>query len=226
MNLKLILTGVLLGAGTFAMAQKPTTDSRNSLEVQLNLTGDTGTVVTPGMRFRYFVAPNMALRFGLTTSNTNYEQKFTELPNGMGLQGSETTNSRGVTWTVGFEYHFTGTERLSPYVGLSFGMGSGAREMQRRNTDGNSFVEGKHYSDETRYTRLVYGLLLGTDFYVAQNFFVGAECGLTGSATTHLEGESTTTDPLTGTTTTTIPEAKSSSMDFGNIVSIRLGWRF
>ncbi|WP_066835797.1 hypothetical protein [Rufibacter ruber] len=76
-------------------------------EVQLNLTNSSGSTITlNGIRGRYFLSPTKAFRLGISGSINN-----SDLANDV-----ERTSS---TFRIppGIENHFTGTERLSPYIG-------------------------------------------------------------------------------------------------------------
>ncbi|MFN3963507.1 MAG: outer membrane beta-barrel protein [Fimbriimonadaceae bacterium] len=222
---KSALIAMAILAGTALMAQKPTEGNPSSLEVQLNLTGNVNTIVAPMLKYRYFLNPNMAVRFGFGLNTSKQENKFAENPDGTGGTGTQVVKSTEWLLMPGFEYHFEGTDRLSPYLGLSIGLGGGKDSEEWTNYDGNGYNNGVSATVESPYSSFGIGILAGTDYYFAQDFFVGAEFGYMISSLTLKE--STTTVSSGGTTNTIkTPEAKASSMGFNETAAIRLGWRF
>lgn len=222
---KAVLSLTAIAAATALMAQKPTEGNASSLEVQMNLTGNANTIVAPMLKYRYFLNSNMAIRFGLGLNTSKEENNFSENPDGTGAKGTQVIKSSGWQIMPGFEYHFAGTDRLSPYLGLAIGIGGGKDTEEWTNFDGDAYANGVSAKVESPYSMFGVGLLAGTDFYFAENFFVGAELGFLIDNTTIKE--STTTVSSGGTTNTIkTPEAKSSSMGFGETAAIRLGWRF
>lgn len=222
---KAILSLTAVVAGTALMAQKPTEGNASSLEVQMNLTGNANTIVAPMLKYRYFLNSNMAIRFGLGLNTSKAENKFAENADGTGGTGTQLIKSSDWSIMPGFEYHFEGTERLSPYLGLSIALGGGKSTEEWTNYDGTGYNNGVSAKVEAPYSIFGVGILAGTDYYFAQNFFVGAEFGFLIQNQTMKE--STTTVSSGGTTNTIkTPESKSSSMGFGETAAIRLGWRF
>jgi outer membrane protein W len=225
MNKKVLMTVVMAGATTLAMAQKPTEGAPHSVEVQLNLTGDVNTIVAPSLKYRYFLSENLAVRFGLGFSGSKETNNVTENADGTGGLGTQELKSSAWEVAPGIEYHFAGTDRLSPYLGLSIGIGGGKDSETWTNFDGESYAEGVSAEVTAPVSALNIGLLAGADFYFAENFFVGAEFGYLINSATQKEGDISVT--VAGTTTTaTTPEQKFSSNGFGETAAIRLGWRF
>ncbi|HRD54546.1 MAG TPA: hypothetical protein PKY96_18045 [Flavobacteriales bacterium] len=223
---KIILsTFAIVGFASMALAQKPTEGSASSLEVQLNLTGDVNTIVAPMLKYRYFLSSNMAIRFGLGLETSKVENKFAENADGTGGTGTQLIKSMGWQVMPGFEYHFAGTERLSPYLGLSIGIGGGKDTEEWTNFDGQAYDNGLTAKIESPYSMFGVGILAGADYYFAQNIFVGAEFGFLIENITIKE--STTTVSSGGTTNTfKTPETKVGGMGFGETAAIRVGWRF
>ncbi|MBK8498573.1 MAG: outer membrane beta-barrel protein [Flavobacteriales bacterium] len=225
MRKHLLVTSMLVGVSTALFAQKPTEGDASSLEVQLNLTGDVNTIVAPMLKYRYFISDKMAIRFGLGLQSSTSTDNYTENNDGTGGKGKAEVKIMEWMAAPGFEYHCAGTERLSPYVGLSIGIGGGKRTDKWTNYNGLYFEQSYNVDSEQSYSSFGVGVLAGVDFYFAQNFFVGAEMGLTTQSTTYKEGKATVSD--NGTTTSfKVPEAKESSMGISETAAIRLGWRF
>ena len=222
---KHLLTACTVLLSVAAMAQKPTEGNSSSLEVQLNLTGNASTITAPGLKYRYFLSPKMAIRFGLDLGSSNDENNFTENPDGTGATGTQTLKSSGWMVSPGFEYHCPGTEKLSPYVGLVIGIGGGKETEEWSNYNGTGYEAGTSATIEAPYSQFGVSLVAGADFYFAQDFFVGAEFGFTTQSTTFKEGETRYSDS-NGSSVTKTPESKSSEMGIGETAALRLGWRF
>ncbi len=243
-KLSLLLGGMILT--TAVMAQKPTEGAPMSLEgnvagvaafgfmnssaTNLNPTtngGTTPSIVAPGLRFRYFATENIAIRLSLGFSSSKTTNNFyeNEIDN---TGGAGTYVSRMGTTTIGIggEYHFKGTEKLSPYAGLDINFGMGKMTTEGDQTDGTTWVAAD-YSEESEQKTAGFGvgLIAGTDYYFAEHFYLGVELGLGFNSYTAKEGTSSFT--VAGVTTeTTGNEMKQSG--FGNNVMgmFRLGWRF
>jgi outer membrane protein W len=229
MNKKVLMTVVLAGATTLAMAQKPTEGNPSSLEVQMNLAGEGSTVVSPALKYRYFLSENLAIRFGLGYNSTKDTENVTENGDGTGGTGTREVKTSNFNVAPGIEYHFAGTDRLSPYLGLAISFGSGKTTETWDNYadfgDGGGYAEGVTAEVNNPVGVFGFALLAGMDFYVAENLFLGGEFGWASTTTTQKEGDFTVTvdgDSSTGTT----PEQKSSSSGFGAVAGLRLGWRF
>lgn len=225
MNKKVLMTVVLAGATSLAMAQKPTEGNPSSLEVQLNLAGESNTVASPTLKYRYFLSSNLAVRFGLGYNGDKTEENFTENADGTGASGTLEIKSSSFEVSPGVEYHFAGTDRLSPYLGVAITIGSGKYSEDGSATDGVEYVEGLNFEYEAPMSMFGFSILAGMDYYVAENLFVGAELGWGSTSTTFKEAEGSAS--FDGTTNSfTEPEFKSSTSGFGSVGGVRLGWRF
>lgn len=224
MNMKVVMTVVLAGATSLAIAQKPTEGTPHSLEVGLNLTGDLNTLVAPQLKYRYFLSSNMAIRFGLGVDGSKAENNFAENMDGSGQLGTQEIKSSSYSIMPGFEYHFAGTDRLSPYAGIVLSIGGGKSTETWTNYDGDGYANGVSAEIEEPFGTFGVGILFGADLYVAENFFLGAEFGYLIGSMTEKEGTASFTSGG-NTSTTKWPEHKSSSNGFGSTAAIRVGWR-
>lgn len=222
-KLAILVGAIALTGSTFA--QKPS-DAPMSLEGQLGFNASTLSFNAPAIRFRYFVTENIAARVTLGMNNTSSTDNFYENEqDNSGGAGTYTSKSSSMGVAIGGEYHFTGTDRLSPYGGLDIMFGSGKMTTSGDMSDGSSWVD--QYSEESEASTGMFGvnLVAGTDYYFAENFYLGLELGLGFSSMTVKEGTSSST--FSGTTVTvTSNEAKSSSFGNNFISQFRLGWRF
>lgn len=223
-KLAILVGAIALTGSTFA--QKATTDSPFSLEGQLGFNASTLSFNAPAIRFRYFVADNIAAR--LTLGINNYSETFnyyaTESDNS-GASGTEVNKTGGWNVALGAEYHFAGTDRLSPYAGLDILVGGGSQTNEWTNYDGFGYTADYTRSIEAKTSNFGVNLVAGADYYFAENFYLGMELGLGFGTETVKAGTDVTTIAGTPTTVTSNEEKYSA---FGNnfIGNFRLGWRF
>ena len=243
-KLSLLLGGMILS--TAVMAQKPTEGAPMTLEgnvaglaafgfgnsapTNLNGTtngGTTPSIVAPGLRFRYFATENIAIRLSLGfSSNKTTENFFENEVDNTGGAGSYVTRMGTTTIGLGGEYHFKGTEKLSPYAGLDINFGMGAMRTEGDQSNGVTWVAAD-YSEESEQKTAGFGvgLIAGTDYYFVQNFYLGVELGLGFNSYTMKEGTSSVT--VAGVTTeATGNEMKQSGFSNNVMGMFRLGWRF
>ncbi len=239
----LIVSGILFSATLFA--QKPTEGAPVSLEGTIsglanfgfgnssatNLSAtfgpNTPPVLAAGLRLRYFVIPQVAIRLsaGFNGSKTTKNFFQTESDNSGG-HGVYTTKANTTTLGLGAEYHFKGTKKLSPYAGLDFTFGSGKLIRSGNQTDGVTWI-APDYSEkmEQKTTGFGVGLVAGTDYYFAENFYLGVELGL--GFNSYRAKEGITTISAGGVTTETKGnEIKQSGFSNNVMGMFRIGWRF
>jgi outer membrane protein W len=242
-KLSLLLGGMILT--TAVMAQKPTEGAPMTLEGNVagiaafgfgnasatNLNGTSSptmpSIVAPGLRFRYFATENIAIRVSLGFSSSKRTDNFYENEvDNTGGSGTYVSKLGTTTIGVGAEYHFKGTEKLSPYAGIDINFGMGKMSTEGDQTDGATWLAAD-YSEkaEQKTAGFGVGLIAGTDYYFVENFYLGVELGLGFNSYTAKEGTASTT--IAGVTT----EAKGNEVKisgFSNNVMgmFRLGWRF
>lgn len=222
-KLSLLVGGLALS--TLALAQKPDAGTPFSLEGQLGWNTSTLSFNAPSIRARYFLSDNLAARVTFGMSNLKTTDNYYELPNNGGGAGTEINKNSSWTAALGAEYHFEGTDRLSPYVGADILFGGGNNRAEWANYDGTGYNADFTAETNAKTSRIGVNVVAGTDYYFAENFYLGLELGFGFGANTVKEGESTTT---TGgvTTESKTPEAKSSFIGNNAIGTFRLGWRF
>ncbi|WP_343603777.1 OmpW family outer membrane protein [Fluviicola sp.] len=243
-KLSLLLGGVILS--TAVMAQQPTEGAPMSLEgtvsglsafgfgnssaVNLNGTtngGTTPSIVAPGLRFRYFVTDEIAVRLSLGFSSAKRTENFFENEvDNSGNSGTYVTKLGTTTIGIGGEYHFKGTEKLSPYAGLDINFGMGKATTEGTQTDGANWV-ATDYSEksEQKTGGFGIGLVAGTDYYFVENFYLGVELGLGFNTYTVKEGTASVTSA--GVTVSNKGNEMKQSGFSNNVMGMfRLGWRF
>lgn len=227
-KLAILVGAIALTGSTFA--QKATTDAPLSLEGQLGFNASTLSFNAPAIRARYFVADNIAVRltFGLNKTSETFNYFETENTN-TGASGTEINKAGGWNLALGGEYHFAGTDRLSPYAGLDIMFGGGSATSEWSNYDGAGYNADYKRDTEAKTSNIGVNLVAGTDYYFAENFYIGMELGLGFGSTTVKEGTDVSSDVIAGTTVTvenTSNEEKYSSLGNNFIGNFRLGWRF
>jgi outer membrane protein W len=219
-----VLAGaVVLSSSLFA--QKPTADNPFSLEGQLSYNTSSLSFNAPSLRMRYFIMDDLAARVSLSINNASTKDYYYELPDNAGGEGTEINKTSLTMISLGAEKHFAGTEKLSPYVGadLVFGMGNTSAKWDK--FDGTGYNADFTAAAKAPISMFGINLVAGTDYYFAENFYVGLELGLGFQSVTEKAGEFEFT--TAGTTTTSLSEpAKSSSFGNNFIGNARIGWRF
>lgn len=227
-KLAILVGAIALTGSTFA--QKATTDAPFSLEGQLGFNASTLSFNAPAIRARYFVADNIAVRltFGMNKTSETFNYFETENTN-TGASGTEINKVGGWNLALGGEYHFAGTDRLSPYAGLDIMFGGGSTTSEWSNYDGAGYNADYKRDTEAKTSDLGVNLVAGTDYYFAENFYIGMELGIGFGSTTVKEGTDVSSDVIAATTVTvenTSNEEKYSTLGNNFIGNFRLGWRF
>ncbi len=219
------LAGALALTGT-SLAQKATTDSPFSIEGQFGFNASSLSFDAPAIRFRYFVTDNIAARLTLGLDNNSETFNYYEVDsNNSGGAGTEVNKNNGFSIAIGGEYHFTGTEKLSPYAGLDIIIGGGTNTNEWTNYNGLGYQNNFTREITAKTSSFGVNLVAGADYYFAENFYFGLELGLGFSSLTVKEGEDVISNA--GATSTAISEEEKYSSLGNNVVSqFRLGWRF
>lgn len=223
-KLAILVGAIALTGSTFA--QKATAETPFSLEGQIGLNSSTLAFNAPAIRFRYFVKENIAARvtLGINKSSETKNYFLDEIANSGG-SGTEVNKIGGWAASIGGEYHFTGTDRLSPYGGLDIVFGGGKTTNEWTNFDGVGYSADHKRSIEAKTSTFGVNLVAGTDYYFAQDFYLGLELGLGFQSIKTKEGSDATT--IGGVTVDTKSnEEKGSQMGNNFIGNFRLGWRF
>lgn len=223
-RLAILVGAIALTGSTFA--QKATAETPFSLEGQVGFNASTLSFSSPAIRFRYFVKDNIAAR--VTLGINNYSETFNYFENETANTGGSGTEINKIgRWaaSIGGEYHFAGTDRLSPYGGLDIVFGGGKTTNEWSNYDGVGYNSDYKRNIEAKTSTFGVNLVAGTDYYFAENFYLGLELGLGFQGTSTKEGSD---EIVTGGVTTNTLSNKGKSSDFGNnfISNFRLGWRF
>ncbi|WP_207422175.1 autotransporter outer membrane beta-barrel domain-containing protein [Desertivirga brevis] len=200
------------------------------------------------IKFRFFTKPDFAIRVGFNASSV--DSTFSS-KNYYGTNTNANYESKRESFTIGanigFEKHFKGTRRLSPFIGVDISVTD--RSANQKITSGQVVTEYKNswaspipytyyngsstqvlYSinpSDYGYTRVGLHLITGFDFYMAKNFFLGYEFNFGINSTKYKDTEITQTGN-TSTTPINDPVLKNKSLSFGPTLmnGIRIGYIF
>jgi opacity protein-like surface antigen len=188
-----------------AQAQKFQGGEKN-LEVEFNPFGGS-PIGMNGLRFRMFNSESSAIRIGFNIGGTNNNEVYSQQDKTEGSDGAvvilpelnQSMQTFNFAIRPGYEMHFAGTDRLSPYVGaeLMYAMQSSTttREFHNaNNADDQSKPENWQTWDMTvKNGSSMFGLnaLAGVDFYFVDNFYLGAEINLGFHNTSYKDRETT-----------------------------------
>ena len=182
-TLGLLLSFCLIGG---ALAQKPIKGER-SAEVNLNFQTGAAAIsynLPAELRFRYFLKDNVALRLRLGMSANNSKYAVSN-PQGTVISEVVSKSGFGLSFAPGIEKHYTGTKKLSPFVGAQIGLSlnGGARKdisnCGYANPSNNLVINGDYYNSKSGSTfALNLGGYMGADYYIAEHIYLGAEFGI------------------------------------------------
>jgi opacity protein-like surface antigen len=193
-----------------------------------------GTTIIPQLKFRYFLQDQIALRVGFNfTQNSNTTKIYEAGGSGTGF-ARDGYSLFGLN--AGLEKHFTGTGRLSTYVGADVLFQKVSAASKWDNTaDGTTFSDG-----DTRKTRgfntatpavnssFGFGLraVAGADYYFVEKVYLGAEFGWGFIASK--DGKTKDEKTVGGVTTTVETKSTGGSFNLAPMITggLRLGFIF
>ncbi len=196
MKKKIFFLALALTATTGLFAQKQTGGEKN-IEVQFSpLSGN--PLSTNGIRFRMFNSESSAIRIGFGLGGDRVTTVRAQATEAIGSTGQTVAvdalydyeSSFNFSIRPGYEMHFDGTDRLSPYVGAELLFGIGRNSFEREFWGGNAAdarVENYSVFSLTRTegtTTVGLNAIAGVDYYIADNLYLGVELGFGLSRTT------------------------------------------
>ncbi len=125
-----------------------------------------------GLKFRKFLADNKAIRLNMFLGG----KKTPTLSTSNDIELKSISSNFDLTLKPGYEMHFNGSNKLSPYIGseLLIGFNNKINSTQTLWGADNS-IETKRVKDHSSVLGL--NLFTGTDFYFAEKFYIGVEIG-------------------------------------------------
>lgn len=225
----LITLAVACVSGAFAQKQ---TGGEKNFEVQFAPLGG-NPISTTGFRFRMFNSETSAIRIGLFiggSSSTEVDKQVGIDPNDPNSTAdSPLTNNINKAFSFslrpGYEMHFAGTDRLSPYWGVEalFGI-TRMTETNEVRTGPQSEEVGSTITKDGS-TTLGLNAVFGADFYFSDAIYIGAEFGF-GFASTSMADTDVSFEGLDTENPDPTVNGKSSSWGPNYQGTIRLGWLF
>ena len=180
-------SAVVLSMVSFTMAQNATSDFKpaagaNNLE--LNFVPLNGKPIQlTYIRYRRFLSETTALRIGvgLSYSASKADSVFNSNVTA-GETVAEGYKMSKLGWNIkpGFEKHFAGTNRLSPYMGAELDFaGQSSKEVTPVAIDANddAYVVTEKNKNKGGFFRIGVNVLAGFDVYVTKHLYLGTELG-------------------------------------------------
>jgi len=199
----LLLTMVAFSASAFA--QKPVKGNLLT-EINVSLNQWTNELSIPNLRFRYFIADDLAVRADLSVSGSSVENNFSSGTD----NGTQEISNSALVLRVGAEKHWAGTEKLSPFAFGMIGLGNNSSNQKWTDFDGNGYMKDFNAEVESGGSSFGIALGMGADYWITKSFYVGTEFGWSWFSNNVAEGKTT----VNGSTTTT-PASSSSSFGEG-----------
>jgi outer membrane protein W len=218
-----------------AQAQFKPTGGSFGMEVQfrplgINLIENTSTspflvangINLYGISARFFCIDQLELRTDLYFGFNSAKEKTKNAL--LGPEEQVRTNSTTLFGlNLGANYHFKGTERISPYVGgiIGFGIGNGVEKYTN-----HGYVADNSSKQKGGAMLVDFAAVTGFNWYIVNGLYLGAEMGLGLEFAKDLKGKTET--KIGGTTTTTSIDPVNSTFGLGFFANptIRLGWKF
>lgn len=169
----LFISGVLTLSFNFATAQKQSAGD-HSLELQVAPLGSEPVKIS-GIRFRHFNDDKTALRLTAFLGGSR-SKTITQEADGSLLELQSLTSDRNLTLRPGFEKHFDGNDKLSPYIGAEALL---QVDWTKSSSEAQWLTESQIATtvSSTRNSTLGLNAVAGMDYYFGNQLFFGLEMG-------------------------------------------------
>ncbi len=186
-----------LAACTMSVAQDATSEfkpAKGANNLELNFVPLNGKPIGMGIfKYRKFLSEKTAIRIGIgvSYSSSKEDKVFTSQMTTTHTTPWDTTKVSSVHkttelgWQVrlGYEHHYTGTNRLSPYMGCELGVtGNTKKEVTPTGVDMSGktdevVVVTKKNENKGGWLNIEVNLITGFDCYITKHLYMGAEAG-------------------------------------------------
>ena len=192
------------------------------------------------IRYRRFIGEKTALRLGIgiSYSSTKADSIFaSNLTANTNVKSTYKMTKMGWEIKPGFEHHFSGTNRLSPYLGAELDIaGQSSKEVTPIGTDSADqfFIRTEKNKNKGGFFRVGANIVAGFDCYVTKHLYLGTELGFGFQMVNYSDYKKTTAYPPSVKTpqnpdpNNPDPATQGSEMNIGPNFnsSIRLGYIF
>jgi hypothetical protein len=175
---KVIFSLAILVASTTINAQdfKQSAGMKN-LELQFTPLGGTPLGIS-GLRFRYFSSNTTAIRGNVFLGYSRTSEITQDANSDADEKELKTTESSfEFNLRPGFESHFEGTDRLSPYLGAELDLNFKTTSKTVQDQDEDDDIFEIETSNEGGAFRFGINGVAGFDYYFAKHLYFGAELG-------------------------------------------------
>jgi len=176
-----------------------------------------------GISAKYFLTGKLELRGDLLFSFYSDKDKFPVPAGTTGVEGTIKNSFSAFGLNLGLNYHFNGTERISPYVGALIGFGVSSDKTR---ADNLGWVSGDYSLQKGGFFGMQLAVATGFNWYIVSGLYIGAEVGLGLGFGKELKDETKTSVGGVTNTTTVNPTASEFGINFFATPAIRLGWKF
>jgi hypothetical protein len=239
----LLLCVAFIGFSQFAFTQDTLKTSSHSWTTEVNVNPLQGQIslnnAVNQIKVRYFTTDQLAYRIAFSASNIKKEDGQKSVYGSNPVDNNDLKKATSVGLNLGFEKHFTGTRRLSPYIGCELALGLKKTSETVDSKTSTTEIKGAWqsvnggyitYTNSDRgFKSLGVNAVAGFDFYVAKHFYFGYEM-LFGLNYIEYDDMVVTVTPKTGQTpgTNSYPELTGNELNIGPriINGIRLGFTF
>jgi hypothetical protein len=201
----------------------------NNLEINFTPLGNTPISIT-NFRYRRFLSETAALRLGFGISLVSSSNEEVLKPTvGSDIIKRSKVSSFGWNIKPGYEMHFEGTKRLSPYVGGELAIASQTSKTVSHSLSAtNEVIETTIKNANPGYIgffSIGANALAGFDFYVAKHLYMGAEMGFGFSYISNYKRK-TTSSPAPVTAVKDADQGRSFTLAPNYNGGIRVGYIF
>lgn len=227
---KVLLSAIAVMAFGVSNAQEETSSYKptmGTVTTEVNLTGGLNNanfnLNTGGVKFRYFLQEDMALRLGLGVNSS--KEINTDNSDPANIE-TETIKSSTSFLTVGVEKHFAGSDRLSTYAGADLVVGFRGASYELKDNTTTLAVDGSDSpvpnAGNRAGTEFGVRVLTGADYYIAKKVYIGVEAGLQFAS----GKDKDVVTSLTGAPSVTATGGKVGGLSTNIIGGVRLGFQF
>lgn len=219
LTIALSLIALFVGMGNPSQAQKFEAEEI-SVELQGPNFNRTQTLAIDGLRGRYFLSNTSALRANLDI-NFNSRSTINQQAQGSQKELESTRSSFFIDFRPGYEFHLSGTDRLSPYFGAELPVVHGSQTSKTERQVGTNVEER---TTNEGFVRIGLNGVAGADYYFAEKLYLGVEVNLGFRYTINTDIEVKDTEP--GVNPNDQKRGDSYGLSTGTIGTFRLGYVF